>query len=298
MTIQDARTDSAEVLRLAVVIPAFRAQATIPTAIMSARKSGADEVIVVDDGSDDGTAEAAEHAGAVCIRQANTGAARARSAGARAAKAKYIIFLDADDELIPEGVKHSVEQMETDPTLVVSAGTVVGLTTLGEERPFPVRFTPVNTESLLVVGHGPWPPCAAVVRRSAYERSQGIEPQALKPRFAEDYEMLIRLSLVGRIAVRSEPTCRYSLAGGKSVVSAIDAIEAKENIRSHYANHLGIAIDIMTPKQREMAALVRVARSHWSAGRRLSTARTILIWMGKDPLSTLKKLKERPWKRN
>lgn len=298
MTIQDAKIDSTKRPRLAVVIPAFRAQATIRTAVMSACDSGADEVIVVDDGSDDETAEAAERAGAVCIRQANAGAARARSTGAQAATAEYIVFLDADDELIPEGVNHSVEQLEKDPTLVVSAGTVIGLTTLGEERPFPVRFTPVDTESLLVVGHGPWPPCAAVVRRSAYERSLGIQPTALKPRFAEDYEMLIRLSLVGRISVRSEPTCRYSLAGGKSVVSAIDAIEAKENIRSHYAKHLGIAIDTMTPKEREMAALVRVARSHWSAGRRFSAARTIIEWITKDPLSTLNKLKERPWRRN
>lgn len=298
MSVQNVDVNSTERLRLAVVIPAFRAQATIRTAIMSALESGADEVIVVDDGSNDGTAEAAERAGAICIRQANAGAARARATGARIATAEYIVFLDADDELIPDGVKHSVEQMEKDPTLVVSAGTVVGLTTLGEERPFPIRFTPVNTESLLVVGHGPWPPCAAVVRRSAYERSHAIEPTALKPRFAEDYEMLIRLSLVGRIAVRSEPTCRYSLAGGKSVVSAIDAIEAKEDIRSHYAKHLGMAIDIMTPKEREMAALVRVARSHWSAGRRFSAARTILKWIAQDPLSTLKKLKERPWKRN
>jgi hypothetical protein len=298
MTTQDANIESPKRIRLAVVIPAFRAKATIGTAILSARESGADEVIVVDDGSDDGTAEAAEQAGAVCIRQANAGAARARSTGAQAASAEYIVFLDADDELIPAGVKHSVDLMEADPTLAVSAGTVVGLTTTGEERPFPVRFSPVTTESLLVVGHGPWPPCAAVVRRSAYERSHDIEPQALKPRFAEDYEMLVRLSLVGAIAVRSEPTCRYSLAGGKSVVSAIDAIEAKETIRSHYAGHLGLEIDIMTPNEREMAALVRVARSHWSSGRRFSAAKTILIWIGKDPLTSLRKLKERPWKRN
>ncbi|WP_285240465.1 glycosyltransferase family 2 protein [Pseudarthrobacter sp. MEB009] len=290
--------DAPEHLRLAVVIPAFRAQETIRTAIFSARESGAEEIIVVDDGSDDGTADMAERAGAVCIRQANSGAAQARSVGARAASAEYIVFLDADDELIPSGVKRSVELMDEDPTLAVAAGTVVGLTTTGEERPFPVRFSPVHTESLLVVGHGPWPPCAAVVRRAAYERSQNIEPQALKPRFAEDYEMLVRLSMVGAISVRDDPTCRYSLAGGKSVVSAIDAIESKENIRQHYASHLGLAIEIMTPREREMAALVRVARSHWSSGRRFSAARTVLAWIAKNPLTALTKLKGRPWKRN
>ncbi|MFE4080505.1 glycosyltransferase family 2 protein [Paenarthrobacter sp. YIM B13468] len=283
---------------LAVVIPAFRARATIGTAISSAFASGAREVIVVDDGSDDGTDVAAEQAGAVCIRQKNSGAAQARSAGARAVSAKYIVFLDADDQLIPDGVRRSVEAMEQDSQLAVAAGTVVGLTTQGAERQFPVRFSPVTTETLLTVGHGPWPPCAAVVRRSAYEESQEILPAALKPRFAEDYEMLIRLSMVGGIDVRSDPTCRYSLAGGKSVVSAIDAIESKEDIRRHYASHLGLKIQEMSPKDREMAALVRVARAQWSSGKRLSAGITILAWILKDPGTALKKLKGRPWKRN
>jgi glycosyltransferase involved in cell wall biosynthesis len=283
---------------LAVVIPAFRAKLTIATAIESAIQSGANEIIVVDDGSDDGTAEAAELAGAICIRQRNAGAARARTVGASKASSKYLIFLDADDELLPEGVRKSVDILEQDSSLAVAAGTVVGMTTAGKERPFPVRFSPVNTETLLVVGHGPWPPCAAVVRRLAYEASARIAPPALKPRFAEDYEMLVRLSMIGPIAVRSQPTCRYRLAGGKSVVSAIDAIEAKENIREHYASHLGLEIDVMTLKEREMAALVRVARAHWSSGRRLATIRTILKWIAKDPFVALRKLKGSPWKRN
>lgn len=283
---------------LAVVIPAFRAKATIESAISSAFASGASEVVVVDDGSDDGTDAVAEKAGAVCIRQENAGAAQARTRGAHSVTAEYIVFLDADDQLIPDGVKRSLEVMMSDSELAVAAGTVVGLTTQGQERQFPVRFCPVTTESLLKVGHGPWPPCAAVVRRTSYEASQVIQPRALKPRFAEDYEMLIRLSMVGGIDVRSDPTCRYSLAGGKSVVSAIDAIESKEDIRRHYASHLGLEIEEMTQTDREMAALVRVARAHWSSGRRIAAGRTIFVWILKNPAAALKKLKGRPWKRN
>lgn len=298
MNAQTQANPAIEAATLAVVIPAFRAERTIRRAIESAFASGASEVIVVDDGSEDGTAEAAESAGAVCIRQENSGAARARVAGAAVASSDYIVFLDADDELIASGVKRSIQIMEANPRLAVAAGTVIGLTTTGEERPFPVRFTPVNTEQLLVVGHGPWPPCAAVVRRKAYEQSQTVEPGALKPRFAEDYEMLIRLSMVGPIDVRSEATCRYSLAGGKSVVSAIDAIDAKERIRMHYAAHLGLNISTMSVREQEMAALVRVARAHWSSGRRPSAVQMILKWVAKDPLVAVRKLKEQPWKRN
>lgn len=283
---------------LGVVIPAYRASATIERAVASAVDAGASEVIVVDDGSDDDTAERARLAGARCIRQENAGASAARVRGGDAIGTDFVIFLDADDSLIPDGVHTSVETLRADPDLVVSAGTVIGIGSDGSERPFPVRFDPVTTETLLTVGHGPWPPCAAVVRRKAWELARTVEPAALAPRYAEDYELLIRLSLVGRIGVRDQPTCRYSLAGGKSVKSAQSAIEAKEDIRRYYAQHLGLDIELMSQRRLEMAARVRQARAHWSSGEKLAAARQLLRWFAADPRYALAKLGTKPWKRN
>lgn len=283
---------------LGVVIPAYRASATIERAIRSARDAGAFQIVVVDDGSDDNTATLAEQAGAQVVLQPNSGASVARVRGAEAIGTDFVIFLDADDELIPDGVRRSVETLRADRNLVVSAGTVIGLGSDGSERPFPVRFTPVNTETLLTVGHGPWPPCAAVVRRTAYKRAKDIEPVALAPRYAEDYELLIRLSLVGAIDVRDEPTCRYSLAGGKSVKSAQSAIEAKEKIRRYYADHLGLKIEMMSERRLAMAARARRARAHWSSGEKGSAAIQMAHWFAADPRYALGKLGTKPWQRN
>jgi glycosyltransferase involved in cell wall biosynthesis len=287
-----------QVPTVSVIIPAYRAESTLERAIRSARDSGASEVIVVDDGSDDGTQVVAESAGAVCVVQQNAGAAAARAKGAKSAKSDFLIFLDADDELVPAGVKRSIEVLVSRPELAVAAGTVIGVGTDRVERPFPIRFQPVTTQSLVQVGHGPWPPAAAVIRRSSYESALVVSPEPLAPRFAEDYELLIRLSIVGEISVRADPTCKYSLAGGKSVASASSAIEAKEAIRAHYAGYFGIPIDLMTSRRSRMAVHARVARAKWSAGDRFGASRELAHWFMIDPVYASRKFVSRPWRRN
>ncbi|HOM77565.1 MAG TPA: glycosyltransferase family A protein, partial [Anaerohalosphaeraceae bacterium] len=87
---------------ISVVIPAYNCQAYIRRAIDSVlgQSRPADEIIVVDDGSTDGTAEAVRTYGAkvILIQQENAGVSAARNAGIRAASGDWIAFLDADDE--------------------------------------------------------------------------------------------------------------------------------------------------------------------------------------------------------
>lgn len=283
---------------LGVVIPAFNAEESIERAIRSAWASGADEVLVVDDGSQDRTSSIAAAQGATVIHQENAGAAAARKAGAAAIRTEAVTFLDADDELIADGVRRSLETLGARRELAVAAGVVIGVGAGRSDTRFPVRYQPVTTESLLVNGYGPWPPAAAVVRVESYNDAQAIEPPALAPRYAEDYELLIRLSMVGGIDVRDDPTCRYSLAGGKSARSARAAILAKEDIRRHYARYLGITIREMTDREVSMAARVRTARAQFAAGQRFAAGWTIVTWAVQEPRYALRTLRTRPWRRN
>ena len=86
---------------VSVVIPAYNAAAYLPDAINSvlSQTRPADEVIVVDDGSKDGTGELAESYGdkVFCVRQSNSGVVAARARGIQAAQGDWIAFLDADD---------------------------------------------------------------------------------------------------------------------------------------------------------------------------------------------------------
>jgi glycosyltransferase involved in cell wall biosynthesis len=87
---------------VSVIIPAFNAEKTIARAVDSvlAQTYSPVEVIVVDDGSTDGTCDICESYGdkITYIHQANKGVSAARNKGIQTASGEYIGFLDADDE--------------------------------------------------------------------------------------------------------------------------------------------------------------------------------------------------------
>ena len=101
---------------LSVVIPTYNRRDLLPAAVDSAlvwldRIGGEGEILIVDDGSTDGTQAmvAARYAGELARgrirfhqRERNGGAAAAKNSGAALAKGDWIVFLDSDDALIPE----------------------------------------------------------------------------------------------------------------------------------------------------------------------------------------------------
>lgn len=106
--------------RFSVVIPAFNAAATLARAIESVRAQTwpAHEILVVDDGSTDATAEvAAGFDGVRLMRQPNRGVSVARNAGAAAAAGDWLAFLDADDWYAPDRLRLHAEWIVEDPTL-------------------------------------------------------------------------------------------------------------------------------------------------------------------------------------
>lgn len=106
---------------VSVIIPAFKALAHIGEAIDSVLAQDVEplEIIVVDDGSPDGTADFVEqHYSSVrLIRKENGGAATARNAGMRTARAELITFLDADDLWLPGKLRAQINYMNTHPEI-------------------------------------------------------------------------------------------------------------------------------------------------------------------------------------
>lgn len=95
--------------RFSVIIPAFNAAETLARAIESVRTQSwpVHEIIVVDDGSTDATAEIARQFGEEVrlIQQPNSGVSVARNSGAAAATSDWLAFLDADDWYTEDRIK-------------------------------------------------------------------------------------------------------------------------------------------------------------------------------------------------
>lgn len=89
---------------ISVIIPAYRCADTIENTVNSILVSGLSdfEIIIIDDGSQDGTAErcdslAEKHPCVRCIHQKNAGVSAARNRGLKEARGEYVWFFDADD---------------------------------------------------------------------------------------------------------------------------------------------------------------------------------------------------------
>lgn len=107
--------------RFSVIVPVYNGAATIERALDSAaiQTYPPEEIIVVDDGSGDATAElVSNHDGPIRLfRQDNRGVSAARNRGAAEAKGDWLAFLDADDEYFPDRLKWHAEWIGGDPGL-------------------------------------------------------------------------------------------------------------------------------------------------------------------------------------
>jgi len=124
------RPEPAGVLRLSVVIPAFRAVGEIgrtveriATELEDIAAGGGLEIIVVDDGSGDGTATEATEAGAdhVIIQPENRGKGAAVRAGVVAAAGRTIVFTDADLSYSPDQIRGVLAEIEDGWDVVVGS---------------------------------------------------------------------------------------------------------------------------------------------------------------------------------
>ncbi len=102
--------------RISVVVPAYNREYCVADAIESVLdQTFRDfEIIAVDDGSSDGTAEVLEKFGRRIhlIRQENRGVSAARNTGIRAARGNWIAFLDSDDRWHPEKLERQLGALE------------------------------------------------------------------------------------------------------------------------------------------------------------------------------------------
>jgi glycosyltransferase involved in cell wall biosynthesis len=100
---------------VSVIIPTFNRQQVIARAIDSvlAQKRPADEIIIVDDGSTDGTEALIKrkYPALTYLRQNKHGVSHARNRGIKAAEGKWLAFLDSDDVWLPEKLEKQLKAL-------------------------------------------------------------------------------------------------------------------------------------------------------------------------------------------
>jgi glycosyltransferase involved in cell wall biosynthesis len=182
-------------LTVSVVIPSYNSASYLGEALKSVRDQTrpADEVIVVDDRSSDGTAEIARAAGAVCLSTPrNAGPSAARNIGISAARGDLVAFLDADDVWEPHHLATLVPLLERNPEAALAYSRVrkFGVQT-GDSPPSLPEGTPTEAFWTLLRTNNVIPQMAAVVRREALLAAGGYEESM---RHSEDYDLWLRIA--------------------------------------------------------------------------------------------------------
>jgi glycosyltransferase involved in cell wall biosynthesis len=193
---QDKRRET-KVSKVSVVIPCYNQARFLGEAIESVlSQSYPDlEVIVVDDGSKDDTAEvafayASGDPRVRLIRQQNRGLAGARNRGLADSRGEYVVFLDSDDRLVEEALEVGVRELESHPGCAFVSGLCRKITADGsvvvDWEQFRVRDDPYVELLRSCPVYVP----AVMYRRSVFDAVGNFDTSY---KAAEDYELYYRI---------------------------------------------------------------------------------------------------------
>jgi glycosyltransferase involved in cell wall biosynthesis len=199
--------DSARPL-ISVVVPCYNHAHFLAEAIESARAQEFPvEVVVVDDGSTDGSADVAARYEVVLIRQENRGLAAARNRGLAACHGTFVVFLDADDRLLPGGLDTAARALCGHRSCAFAYGRCVMMGPDGV-------FWPTPEQAVVRAGHyaaflrtNPiWMPAMAIIRREALQTCGGFRHGFDS---AADYDLYLRLSANNQVHDHGQRVAAY-----------------------------------------------------------------------------------------
>lgn len=194
---------------VSIIVPAYNCAHFLPEALDSilAQQYPNIEVIVVDDGSSDGSADIAEAYGSPVrvICQKNQGPAAARNRGVRESRGEYLAFLDGDDTWLPGKLLAQMEYFASHGEVGIVYGRFKRWC-MDENGVYPPKETFITSEKNggIVAGASGWiyhqllldnviHIITAVIPRSLYDALGGFDESL---RVGEDYDFWLRASRI------------------------------------------------------------------------------------------------------
>lgn len=287
-------------MRVSVVIPTYNRAATLPRAVESALRQSRPpyEVLVIDDGSTDETAEIIRNYGSPVrhVLQENAGASSARNRGIAEATGEWVAFLDSDDEWLPNKLADQLSILEQYPELCWGASRSIrvgadGVETISpwlprdqreiDEQGFLEFFKPRIRPYLFTTP-------GIIVKRSVFDRVGEFDTRI---HYLEDFELWCRVALMyPTFAYSPEPGYRWYVGSDLSLTKG-------------QARHLDVyrVLDSLLSKSKAADSEVRRAIRRWvqfrafnyyvqfASRRRLVDAQEIQRWRMLAPPTLLTK---------
>jgi glycosyltransferase involved in cell wall biosynthesis len=226
-----------------VIIPCYNGEAFVQEAITSALAQTYHrvEVIVIDDGSTDRSAEIAQAFPVRYIHQENRGLTASRNLGIQESRGSYLVFLDADDRLLPEAIKAGLDVLQTRPECAMTIGDHLFVCEDGSYLAHSRKtFLGSSHYEALLISNFIEMISSVLFRRSVFEAVGGFDPQL---RVAEDYELYLRIA-------RDFPVCCHT-----SVVA--EYRQHKSNVSHNSELMLTLTLQVLKREARHIFSDIR-----------------------------------------
>ena len=274
---------------VSVVIPSYNHAQFLAEAIESVLSQDYDrlELVVVDDGSTDGTpAIVANYPTVRYLAQENRGLAAARNAGLALCGGELVVFLDADDRLLPGAIGTGARVMAGNPALGFTAGYSRFITREGiaQSTLQPVRGGD-DAYVALLRRNSIRNPAMVMFRRDVIDEVGGFDSTVDA---CADYELYLRISRDHPVAFHDQVVAEYRKHGANMSDDAAMMLRQLQRVMRRQRPHLGTRArrDAFRDGQRNISAyygdrIVSQARARvrtrtgWS---RTARDLAILIW--------------------
>ncbi len=208
---------------VSVIVAAYQAAGTVTRTLESiaAQTLKPTEVVVVDDGSTDGTFEAAKaydpHMNGIRLRivrsETNQGAGAARNRAIEESTGVYLAFLDADDEWLPEKLERTMAYLEGSVYCLVAHDYWTGEGDSAVHHDCEERFREGGDPFAALYRKGYIPSCSVVAPRERVIAAGGFDPGLPN---AQDFDLWLAMTRDpgSTFLVFGEPLLRYHMGDG------------------------------------------------------------------------------------
>jgi glycosyltransferase involved in cell wall biosynthesis len=278
---------------VAIVIPTRNRAILLRSAIGSALRCdpAPSEVVIVDCGSTDDIREVVKSFGDAVglIERRLPNAASARNVGFAATQSPYIGFLDSDDVALPGKTGGLAATLDADPTTALVHGAMEIITEDGKYLPAHTARNAEAREKAMKAGTS-YPALASfcsmytsatLIRRSAFDAACGYDESL---NVYEDWDLYLRLSLIGRLVYDEVLAARYRVWSGN-----IPWDRTARGVVAVARKHLATLDEVPTDHRRasEAAFRRRLAGSHYTLVELGEARREALGSFRLDPLKAI-----------
>ena len=236
---------------VSVVIPAYNAETYVKAAVESAlRQTHTNvEVVVVDDGSADGTRDVLASVSDKRLRvvhQPNSGVALARNSGIEIGRGPFVAFLDADDVWLPTKLARQLAALEANPSWVAVGAFMHHISSSG--RIVAMAGQPVGDREREQVRRArlmPFPVSSLLVKRRVLDRTGLFDPEFAKLGQVEDLDFLSRIAAQGDIGCVKDVLGGYRVHGASASARQfrLQRAGARYLAARHAARDRGVELD-------------------------------------------------------